>query len=179
MANKLQFSEEYAASLKWVAVFSCALIGGAVGNLKGLSTNQFFFWYSVFAFGWSGFLASYAFQLVGIGEVKKIKTYHPPDQDGIRSEQEWQIPNPNGYRVIYEERTGFAGVLHQFILHFSSGIIGFVIFYLFIIHSPIVWSSGQDQSFGWEKIILLIIGFMGVTGYLPNVLLIKNWLPGK
>ena len=95
------------------------------------------------AFGWSAFLAAFAFRLHG-GE-------------------DW---------IKYSE-IGIPRGIQQFALHFLGGIIGCAILFLFL--RPEAISSFT----GWEKLLLLVFAFLGVTGYIPFTLVIKNWFPGK
>lgn len=106
------------------------------------------FW--AIAFGWSTFLALYAFQL--------HNRLHADNPDDVTK----------GYgKLRWSQR------IHQFVLNFSGGIVGFVIIYLFLY-------TNHFYSFeGWEKIILLFIAFLAIMGYLPYTLIIKSWLPSR
>lgn len=106
------------------------------------------FW--AIAFGWSAFLALYAFQL-----HNRLHTYNPDDI-------------LKGYgKLRWSQR------IHQFVLNFLGGIIGFVIIYLFL------YTNHLASFEGWEKIILLFVAFLAIMGYLPYTLIIKSWLPSK
>ena len=117
------------------------------------STNNFRYFKNTFwaiAFGWSTFLALYAFQLHN-------KQYADNPED-IKE----------GYgKLRWSQR------IHQFILHFLSGMIGWIFFYLFI------YTNNLSFFTGWENLILFIIAFLAIMGYLPYTLIVKNWLPGK
>ena len=102
------------------------------------------------AFGWSTFLALYAFQL-----HNRQYADNPKDvQDGYG-------------KLRWSQR------IHQFILNFLGGLIGWVIIYLFL------YSAYFTSFEGWEKIILLFVSFLAIMGYLPYTLIIKSWLPSK
>lgn len=60
--------------------------------------------------------------------------------------------------------------IHQFVLNFLGAEVGFIILYLLIETRYFV------RFDDWEKIILLVIAFLSVTGYLPYIL-IKRGLP--
>lgn len=102
------------------------------------------------AFGCSAFLATYAFQL-------HTKMYADDPKDV-----------PIGYGKLRWSQT-----IHQFILHFTGAFLGWIILYLFI------ETRVLNSLDGWEKIVLGIIVFISITGYLPHTLINKNWLPGK
>ena len=102
------------------------------------------------AFGWSTFLALYAFQL-----------HNRQYADNPKDVQE-------GYgKLRWSQR------IHQFVLNFSGGLIGWVIIYLFL------YTDHLASFEGWEKIILLFVAFLAIMGYLPYTLIIKSWLPSK
>ncbi|MBI4480348.1 MAG: hypothetical protein HY651_10035 [Acidobacteria bacterium] len=62
--------------------------------------------------------------------------------------------------------------IQQFFLNFLGGFIGSVILYLFL------QTNNFDGLAGWEKLILLAISFLSITGYLPYIL-IQRGLPWK
>ena len=103
-------------------------------------TANTFYW--SLAFGWSAFLAAYAFQLHG-GES-------------------WE-----GY-----SRMGLARSIQQFTLNFFGGMTGWVMLILFLVPSAL------DSFSGSEKLILFLFVFLGITGYVPYTLVVKNWFPG-
>lgn len=106
------------------------------------------FW--AISFGWSTFLALYAFQL-------HTRQY----ADDPKNVQE-------GYgKLRWSQR------IHQFVLNFLGGLIGWIIIYLFL------YTNHLALFEGWEKIILLFVAFLAVMGYLPYTLIIKSWLPSK
>lgn len=106
------------------------------------------FW--AMAFGWSTFLALYAFQL-------HTRQY----ADDPKDIQE-------GYGKLR-----WSQCIHQFTLNFLGGLTGWAIIYLFLYTDRLTFFDG------WERIILLFVAFLAVMGYLPYTLIIKSWLPSK
>lgn len=115
--------------------------------------NNYLHWHNAFwtiAFGWSTFLALYAFQL-------HTSQYADDPKD---------------------VRVGYGGLrwsqrIHQFALNFGGGMVGWTMLYLFI------YTDYFSTFAGWEKLVLLLISFLAVMGYLPYTLIIKSWLPGR
>lgn len=137
-----------------VIIIVITLIAGSTS--KGIQTfviNNYTYWENMFwalAFGWSTFLALYAFQL--------HNRLHADNPDDVAK----------GYgKLRWSQR------IQQFTLNFIGGMIGFVIIYLF------VYTDYLNSFAGWEKIILLLIAFLAVMGYLPYTLIIKSWLPSR
>lgn len=104
------------------------------------------FW--AIAFGWSAFLALYAFQL--------HTRFHADNPDDVLK----------GYGKLRGSQ-----IIHQLALNFLGGMVGWAIIYVFL------YTDHLASFEGWEKIVLLFIAFMGITGYLPYTLIIKSWLP--
>lgn len=125
----------------------------AIDEIYSYAISNFHLWKNIFwaiAFGWSTFLALYAFQL-----------HNRQYADNPKDIQE-------GYGKLR-----WSQCIHQFVLNFFGGLIGWVIIYLFLYTDHLV-------SFdGWEKIILLFFAFLAIMGYLPYTLIIKSWLPTR
>ncbi len=130
-------------------IITTALIISALLNAILTNSWQGFFFQTV-AIGWSLFLASYAFIIHG--------AYGSAENPEM---------NLTGYGKIRWARR-----IHQFILNFLGAGVGWIIIYAFT--QGLLSSASMT-----EKIILSVIAFISLTGYLPYTMIIKNWIPGK
>lgn len=134
-------------------LISCfVFISGNTSSFDWVKEEYFKIIYWTLASLWSGFLATYA--LIIHGPWSNI-----------------QKPEEN---IIGYKNLRWSIRIHQHTLNLAGALVGWFIFYLFIQESWLL----RDLE-GWEKIILLVLGFISVTGYLPYTLIVKNWLPGK
>ena len=170
-----EISQFWLHYLRWLVIIVFSGIGFDIGlglvsekikylpNLNTITLYWFniFFW--ILAFGWSAFLAAYAFQLHGIERTKVIiKKNKPKINEEVIEHREVHI---EGYGKI-----GLPKSLQQFLLNFIGSITGFIILHFLI-------QSNAFDLIGWlGKLILITTALLGITGYLPYMLIIKDWL---
>ena len=108
-----------------IILITAVVAGIFADDIFSYVSNSFLRYKSIFwatAFGWSTFLALYAFQL--------HNRFHADNPDDVSK----------GYgKLRWSQR------IHQFVLNFSGGIIGFAIMYLFLYTN--IFSSFE----GWKR----------------------------
>jgi hypothetical protein len=122
-----------------------------VEGIHSYALSHFYPWEKFFwaaAFGWSTFLALYAFQL----------------------HNRFFADNPDEVLKGWGKLRG-AQRIHQLTLHFSAGMVGWVIVYLFL------YTNILAPFERWEKLALILIAYLAIMGYLPYILIIRSWFP--
>lgn len=66
--------------------------------------------------------------------------------------------------------------IHQFMLHLLGALVGWILLY-YLLFIRLDFSS--EILLNWEDLLILLIALIGITGYLPYNLIVKNWIPGK
>ncbi|GEM_PF-3358860 len=73
-------------------------------------------------------------------------------------------------------RSGYY-LFHQYLLNFAGSFIGWTfLYYIIFLRLPGVLDA--THRIAWEDILTVLIAFVGITGYLPYVVLMGK-LPGK
>lgn len=65
--------------------------------------------------------------------------------------------------------------VHQFVLHLLGALVGWLLLYYLLF----IKINFLDIDIGWEDLLIFLISLIGITGYLPYNLIIKNWIPGR
>ena len=118
--------------------------------------------YWAIAFGWSAFLAAYAFQLHG--GSKTVITIKEKDKMTKREESVYY----EGYGKI-----GLPKSIQQFVFNFLGSMFGWLII------SIIIFNFSRLNLSSLEIALISAIAFVSVSGYLPYLLVTKNWFPTK
>lgn len=87
--------------------------------------------------------------------------------DQLRKLQAWEDVK---YDISQDLKDRPDYYFYQFVFNFLGVIVGYFSLY-------ILWNI-QPGNYGWEELLILLVGFVGVTGNLPWFIMLKGF-PGK